>query len=84
MPVEMLGITIGFTVGIVLLAEYFPNQLEAIRDVFIIALALESCVFGIILIRLFRPEWTVFHGVITGLILVGLAYGMALFKKKKQ
>ena len=41
-------------------------------------------VFGIILIRLFRPEWTIFHGVITGLILVGLAYGMALFRKKKQ
>ncbi len=41
-------------------------------------------VFGIILIRIFRPEWTVFHGVITGLVLIGLSYGMALFKKKKQ
>ena len=41
-------------------------------------------VFGIILIRMFRPEWTIFHGVITGLVLVGLAYGMALFRKKRQ
>ncbi|HSG18237.1 MAG TPA: hypothetical protein VLE70_18215 [Anaerolineae bacterium] len=47
--VVLILIGIGFTVGIVLLAEYFPNQLEAIRDVFIIALALESCVFGIVL-----------------------------------
>jgi hypothetical protein len=42
-------IGIAFTVGIVLLAQNFPNQLEAIRDVFIIALALESCIFGIVL-----------------------------------
>jgi hypothetical protein len=41
-------------------------------------------VFGIILIRMFRPEWTIFHGVITGLILVALAYGMAFFRKKKS
>jgi hypothetical protein len=41
-------------------------------------------VFGIILIRMFRPEWNLFHGVITGLVLVALAYGMAFFRKKKQ
>ena len=41
-------------------------------------------VFGILLIRMFRPEWTVFHGAITGLVLVALAYGMAFFRKKKQ
>jgi cytochrome bd-type quinol oxidase subunit 1 len=41
-------------------------------------------VFGIILIRMFRPEWTVFHGVITGIVLVALAYGMAFFRKKKE
>jgi cytochrome bd-type quinol oxidase subunit 1 len=41
-------------------------------------------VFGIILIRMFRPEWSLFHGVITGLVLVALAYGMAFFRKKKQ
>jgi tellurite resistance protein TehA-like permease len=47
--VVLILIGVAFTVGIVLLAEYFPNQLEAVRDVFIIALALESCVFGIVL-----------------------------------
>jgi len=47
--IVLIVIGIAFTVGIVLLAEHFPNQLEAIRDVFIIALALESCVFGIVL-----------------------------------
>lgn len=41
-------------------------------------------VFGILLIRMFRPEWPVFHGVITGLVLVALAYGMAFFRKKRQ
>ncbi|MDC3237142.1 hypothetical protein OAT93_00195 [bacterium] len=39
--------------------------------------------FGIILTRMFRPEWSIFHGVITGLVLVALAYGMAFFRKKK-
>jgi hypothetical protein len=38
-----------FTVGVVVLARYYPAELEAVRDVFIIALALESCVFGIVL-----------------------------------
>jgi len=41
-------------------------------------------VFGIILIRMFRPEWSLFHGVITGLVLVALAYGMTFFRKKKE
>lgn len=47
--VVLIVIGAGFVVGIVWLAQNFPNQLEAIRDVFIIALALESCVFGIVL-----------------------------------
>ena len=38
--------------------------------------------FGIILIRMFRPEWGVYHGVITGIILVALAYGFSFFRKK--
>ena len=41
-------------------------------------------VFGILLTRLFRPEWGIFQGVVTGLILVALAYGMAFFRKKKS
>lgn len=47
--IVLVVIGVGFTVGIVLLAQNFPDQLEAIRDVFIIALALESCIFGIVL-----------------------------------
>ena len=31
------------------LAVTFPSEIEALRDVFLIALALESCVFGIVL-----------------------------------
>jgi len=41
-------------------------------------------VFGVLLIRMFRPEWTVFHGAITGVVLVALAYGVAFFRKKRQ
>ncbi len=41
-------------------------------------------VFGLVIIRLFRPEWGVFHGVGTGLLLVAGAYAMQLFRKKKQ
>ena len=51
--------------------------------IFIVRLIL-GIVFGIILTRMFRPEWTIFHGVVTGLILVVLAYGMALFNKNKK
>jgi len=47
--VAIILVAAAFTVGVVLLAKYFPGELEAIRDVFIIALALESCVFGIVL-----------------------------------
>lgn len=47
--VVIILLGVAFTVGIVLLAEYFPKELEAVRDVFIIALALESCVFAIVL-----------------------------------
>lgn len=41
-------------------------------------------VFGILIIRMFRPEWTVFHGVVAGLIFVALAYGMQFFRNKKE
>jgi uncharacterized membrane protein len=51
--------------------------------IFIVRLIL-GLVFGILIIRMFRPEWTIFHGVIAGLILVTLAYGMAFFRKKKN
>jgi len=50
--------------------------------IFIVRLIL-GLVFGIFLIRVFRPEWGIFHGVAAGLILVALAYGMAFFRQKK-
>jgi len=40
--------------------------------------------FGILITRLFRQDWGIYHGVGTGLIFVALAYGMALFKPKKN
>lgn len=51
--------------------------------IFIVRLII-GLVFGILLIKMFRPEWSLFHGVITGLVLVALAYGMAFFRKKRQ
>ena len=50
--------------------------------IFIVRLIL-GLVFGILIIRLFRPEWGLFHGVGAGLILVALAYVMVFFRKKK-
>lgn len=50
--------------------------------IFVIRLIL-GLVFGILLIRVFRPEWGLFHGVITGLVLVALVYGMRYFKSSK-
>ncbi len=43
----VLGLSIAL--GILFLASNYAAQLEAVRDVFIIALALESCVFGVVL-----------------------------------
>jgi hypothetical protein len=50
--------------------------------IFIVRLIL-GLVFGIFLIRLFRPEWGIYHGIVAGFVLVALAYGMAFFRKKK-
>lgn len=40
---------IALAAGILFLAANYSAELEAVRDVFIIALALESCVFGVVL-----------------------------------
>lgn len=48
--VVLILLALAFTFGIVVLANNYPNQLASVRDVFIIALALESCVFGIVLL----------------------------------
>ncbi len=50
--------------------------------IFVVRLIL-GMVFGIVIIRMFRPEWGIFHGVGAGIILVALAYGMQLFRTKK-
>lgn len=50
--------------------------------IFVVRLML-GLVFGILLIRVFRPEWGLFHGVVTGLILVALAYAMRYFSTSK-
>ncbi len=49
--------------------------------VFIVRLIL-GLVFGIFLTRLFKPEWEVFHGALIGVGLVGLAYGLAMFRNR--
>ncbi len=50
--------------------------------IFVVRLIL-SLVFGIVLIRVFRPEWEIFHGVGAGFILLALSYGMVFLRKKK-
>ena len=49
--------------------------------IFIIRLIL-GLVFGILLTRLFKPEWEIYHGALIGLFLVCLAYGMTFFRNK--
>jgi len=51
--------------------------------IFIIRLII-GLAFGIILTRLFKPDWGIYHGVVTGLILVILAYGMSYYRKFKK
>lgn len=47
--IVLIILGIALAVGILFLASNYAAQLEAVRDVFIIALALESCVFGVVL-----------------------------------
>ncbi len=51
--------------------------------IFLVRLIL-GLAFGILLTRLFRPDWTIFHGMGMGILLVGLTYGLIFFRKKKQ
>ena len=50
-----IGVTValiigaGFLIGTLWIASNFPEQIESVKNVFIIALALESCIFGIVL-----------------------------------
>ena len=50
--------------------------------IFVVRLIL-GLVFGILLIQVFRPEWGLGYGIVTGLILVALAYAMRYFRTSK-
>ncbi|MBF0573366.1 MAG: hypothetical protein HQK69_06350 [Desulfamplus sp.] len=39
--------------------------------------------FGVLLTRIFRPEWSILHGIIVGLILVAAAYLMQMMRNRK-
>lgn len=41
-------------------------------------------VFGVLLTRIFRPEWSIFHGVAMGAGLVAAAYLMQMMRNKKK
>ena len=69
-----------YSIGLFIL-PYRTQHMNALV-IFVVRLIL-GLVFGILLTRLFKPDWGVFHGAVTGLILVGLAYGIAFFKQKK-
>ena len=43
-------VALGVMILILFLARNYAPELEAVRDVFIIALAFESCIFGIVLL----------------------------------
>ncbi len=51
--------------------------------IFIVRLIV-GLVFGIILARLFKPDWEIYQGAILGIGLVALAYGFTLFRKKNE
>jgi hypothetical protein len=51
--------------------------------VFVVRLIL-GMVFGILLTRIFRPEWTIFHGLALGGGLVAAAYLMHMMRKRKS
>ncbi|MCK5836063.1 MAG: hypothetical protein KAH09_02255 [Desulfobacula sp.] len=51
--------------------------------IFIVRLIL-GLAFGIVLTRLFRPDWGIFLGIITGIVLVALSYGLSFFRKRRQ
>ena len=51
--------------------------------VFVVRLIL-GMVFGILLTRIFRPEWTMFHGLALGGGLVAAAYLMQMMRKRKS
>ena len=51
--------------------------------IFVVRLIL-GLVFGIILTRLFNPDWGIFGGVVVGFLLVALSYGMAYLRTRNN
>jgi len=49
-----------------------------------IARVILGMVFGILLTRIFRPEWSVFHGVAMGIGLVAAAYLMQMIRNRNK
>ncbi|MBF0233210.1 MAG: hypothetical protein HQK62_00350 [Desulfamplus sp.] len=55
------------------------------NDLYIfIARLILGMVFGVLLTRIFRPEWSIFHGIGMGLILVAVAYLMQMMRNRKK
>ena len=48
--IALLALIGLFIWGVIWLAQTQPQNIEAVRDIFIIALALESCLFGIVFV----------------------------------
>lgn len=51
--IAVLTLAVLFILGVIWLARSYPETIEALRDMMIIALALVSCIFGITLLLLF-------------------------------
>lgn len=50
--------------------------------IFIVRLIV-GLVFGVILARLFKPDWEIYQGAILGVGIVAMAYGFTFFRKKE-
>ena len=46
--------------------------------------AMLGMVFGVLLTRIFRPEWSIFQGVAMGMGLVAAAYCMQLIRQRNK
>jgi hypothetical protein len=74
------------TAGLVLFCDYqIEKEAEQMNSfyVFIIRLIL-GLVFGILLTRIFKPDWSIYYGAGVGFLLIGAAYLMAFFRKRNS
>ncbi|MGD9733559.1 MAG: hypothetical protein AB7U45_15385 [Desulfamplus sp.] len=49
-----------------------------------IARLILGMMFGVLLTRIFRPEWSIIHGIGMGLLLVIAAYLMQIMRNKNK